>query len=277
MDDPASPFAPNLVALYLGFLPRPLEPFASMLTCGLISRLHQYQKDLLIYGCYRWQPQADIVDALVKKKIDGLVFIPPRDHPLTSSLAGSGLPVVAVADRAPGIVSVVVDDTAGAFMLAEHLALRGYRKVMFRKDPDDHDSAVIRLNAFLKSAEYLGLEVTVTLSADSQGAISAEEDALLRAPLGMRPTAVVCWVDTYAHVILKYCRQHNLQVPRDLAIAGFDGITPLIEPARRLTSVQAPWFRVAEKSVDLLMQLSRGEEVIRETILPIDLVIGDTT
>jgi DNA-binding LacI/PurR family transcriptional regulator len=271
------PSAPHQVALYLGFMPRALEPFASMLICGLISRLHSYQKDLLLYGSYRWQPQGEIYTALLEKRIDGLIFIPPRDDPLTARLAGSGLPVVAIADRAPGIVSVVVDDSMGAFMLAEHLALRGYHHVIFRQDPYEHDSAVIRRDAFLKSAQYLGIEVTLTLPADAQGTLSAAEEALLRAPAPKRPTAVVSWLDTYAYATLRYCKLHNLQVPRDIAVAGFDGITPLIEPARRLTSVQAPWFRVAEKSVDLLIQLARGEEVIRETILPVDLVIGDTT
>jgi DNA-binding LacI/PurR family transcriptional regulator len=272
-----SPSPSNQIALYLGFIPRALEPFASMLICGLISRLQVYHKDLLIYGCDRQPPQADIDTALVEKKIDGLIFIPPHDDPLTARLAGAGLPVVAVADRAPGIVSVVVDDAMGAFMLAEHLALRGYQRVIFRQDPYNHDSAVIRRDAFLKSAEYLGIEVTLTLPGDAQGALSAEEEALLRAPAAQRAPAVVSWVDTFANATLRYCKLHNLRVPQDIAVAGFDGITPLIEPARRLTSIQAPWFRVAEKSVDLLIQLSQGEQVIRETVLPVDLVIGDTT
>lgn len=268
---------PNAVALYLGYTPKPLDPFSSILVTGLLSRLAYYQKDLIVFGSYRWQPQGYLYQALVQKKIDGVIFIPPMNHPLTAALAESHLPVVAVADPAPGIVSVTVNDEMGAFMLAEHLALRGYTRIMFRKDPYDHPSAVNRLSAFVKSAEYLGMEVSVTLPKDSDGQISSEEEKILLSLSPNRPRAVVCWSDTYAYATLKFCRTNNLNVPHDIAIAGFDGITPIIEPARKLTSIQAPWFRVAETAVDLIVQLSRGEQIIRETVLPIDLVIGDTT
>jgi LacI family sucrose operon transcriptional repressor len=66
-------------------------------------------------------------------------------------------------------------------------------------------------------------------------------------------------------------------VPKDIAVAGFDGGPTTIEPARRLTTIQAPWLQVAEKAVDLLIQLIHGETVPQENIFPVDLVIGDTT
>jgi DNA-binding LacI/PurR family transcriptional regulator len=36
-------------------------------------------------------------------------------------------------------------------------------------------------------------------------------------------------------------------------------------------------MRVAEMAVDLLIRQTRGQEVPRETVLPVDLLIGDTT
>lgn len=267
----------DTIALYLGYTPKGPDPFSSIVITGLLDRLRDYNKDLLIFGDFRWQPQGRLLDILGKKMIDGMIFIPPIDHPLTTAIAETGLPIVAIADQAPGIVSVVVNDEMGAFMLAEHLALRGYHKVMFRKDPSNHPSGVIRLNSFVKSAEYLGLEVRVTLPKDNSGALSLEEEKILLTPDQDRPGAVVNWSDTFAYALLRFTRQNNLNVPKDIAVAGFDGIISTIEPNRRLTTVQAPWYRVAEKAVDLLIQLSLGEDVIRDTVLPVDLIIGDTT
>lgn len=121
------------------------------------------------------------------------------------------------------------------------------------------------------------MEIITTLPADAYGAISLEESALLLDSPVRRPTAVVCWVDSYAYPVLKFCKQHGLSVPKDVAVAGFDGIALPIDPARRLTTVQAPWLHVAEQAADVLMEILRGETIHQETILPVDLLIGDTT
>lgn len=175
------------------------------------------------------------------------------------------------------MVSVAVDNEMGTFMLAEHLALRGHCCVMYRKDKRAHQSAVERFLAFDKAAKYLNMDVIETLPADDAGNLSAEEEAYLLGSANRRPSAVVSWNDTNIHPVLRYCRLHGLNVPRDVALAGFDGIVPPVEPARKLTSVHAPWLRVAEKSVDLLMQMIQGEAVPKSTILPVDLFLGDTT
>ncbi len=189
----------------------------------------------------------------------------------------SQIPLVAIADRAPGVVSVVVDNEMGAFMLAEHLALRGHKRIMYRRDPNGHESAESRYIAFDKAARYHDMDVIPTLPSDSIGTISQQEEALLLAAKDERPTAVATWGDSYAFPVLKFCRLHHLAVPQDVAVSGFDGIVSPVEPAVRLTTVQAPWQRVAEKAADLMVYMLQGEEVAKEMVLPVDLVMGDTT
>ena len=277
MPHPNRPPATDMVAFLLGYIPRPVDPFTSQIVSGLLHSLYNYQKKLLLFGqSYHGSVDA-LYDDLVCSGIEGLIFIPPPNSPLIPKLVDSGLPVVAIADRAPGLVSVVVDNDMGAFMLAEHLSIRGHRKVMYRKDLYDHESAVRRFIAFNNAARYLGIEVVPTLAANYMGILSQEEETLLLAPAGERPSAVLSWADIFSYPVLKFCKQHELSVPGDIAVTGFDGSPVTIDPARRLTTVQAPWQRVAEKAVDLLMQLSRGEEGPREIVFPVDLVIGDTT
>jgi DNA-binding LacI/PurR family transcriptional regulator len=266
----------DIVGLFLGYLPGPLEPFASLMIAGMLTRLHDYHKNILVFGSSFYPSTDALFEALINSPIDGLILIPSFPE-INQSLAQSGLPLVAVADRAPGLVSVVVDNETGAFMLAEHLSLRGHRQVLYRKDLLSHESAVIRYQAFEKAAQYLGMELIATLPADEMGSLSLEEEGCLLAPSGQRPTAVVTWGDTYAFPVLKFCRTHGLSVPKDLAVAGFDGIQYPVETVHRLTSIQAPWLRVAEMAVDLIIRQIRGEDVPRETVLPVDLLIGDTT
>lgn len=266
----------NAVAFLLGYDPGPVDPFLSQIISGLLSRLHDHKKRLLFYG----EPYHASVEDLfyeITCSCDGMIFIPPPKCTLNTILAQSDFPAVAIADRCPNVVSVMVDDETGAFMLAEHLSIRGHHRVLYRRDIQEHESAVRRFEAFDKAAQYLGIDVVATLPGNGWGSISPEEESLLLAPPGKRPTAVVSWADNYSYPVLRFCKQHQLQVPKDIAIAGFDGGPVFIEAARRLTTIQAPWLQVAEKAVDLLVQLTRGESVPRENIFPVDLVIGDTT
>ncbi len=266
----------DIVGMFLGYLPGPLEPFASLMMAGMLARLHHYHKNLLVFGRSFYPSDEALYDALVNSPIDGLMLIPSTLE-INQRLVQSGLPLVAVADRAPGLVSVVVDNETGAFMLAEHLSLRGHRHVLYRKDRYSHESAVLRYMAFEKAAQYLGMELIATLPGEQSPNLSPEEEGYLLAPPGRRPTAVVAWGDAYAYPVLKFCRAHGISVPKDIAVAGFDGIQYPIEPVCRLTTIQAPWIRVADMAVDLLIRQIRGEEVPRETVLPVDLFIGDTT
>lgn len=266
----------NTVAFLLGYDPGPVDPFLSQITSGLLSRLHVHKKRLLFYG----EPFQDSPEALFQEitcRCDGLIFIPPPDSILSTILAQSDFPAVAIADRCPDLVSVMVDDETGAFMLAEHLSIRGHHRVLYRRDLQEHESAVRRFQAFDRAARYLGIDVVATLPGNGWGSISPEEESLMLAPPGKRPTAVVSWADNYSYPVLRFCRQHGLQVPKDIAIAGFDGGPVFIEAARRLTTIQAPWLQVAEKAVDLLVQLIHHEKVPRENVFPVDLLIGDTT
>ncbi len=203
MSLPARSPMTDIIGFYLGYPPRPLEPFPSLMIDGMLARLNYYHKNLLVFGHPFYSSAEALAGALLSSPVDGLVIIPSWKE-VNEKLAQSGLPVVAVADHVPGIASVLVDDETGAFMLAEHLALRGHRKVIFRKDPFDHDSAIRRFTAFEKAARYLELDMIPTVSPDGQTDISPEEEGYLLAPAGQRPTAVVAWADSYAYPVQKF-------------------------------------------------------------------------
>lgn len=267
----------DVIALYLGFNPRPVEYFPNMMISGLVNRLFHHHMRLMVYGQPFYATSEQLYHSLTCGDSAGVIILPPTGSPMLNMLAQSRFPTVAIADRAPGLPSVLVDNEMGTFMLAEHLSIRGHRKVMYRRDPYEHESANRRHEAFEKAATYLGMEVITTLPADGFGGLSPEEATLLVEPPGHRPTAVVCWVDSYAYPVIKFCKQQGLNVPKDVAVAGFDGIALPIDPARKLTTVQAPWQQVAEQAADLMVELLRGGTIPEETVLPVDLLIGDTT
>ena len=131
---------------------------------------------------------------------------------------------------------------------------------------------------FCQRAGELGLKaVRVMPTPLATGDLSEEEIRLLTAPAEERPTAVASYDEPTAIPVLHGAVRLGLRVPNDLAViatgmGAVDSATLL-----RLTFVRTPWSDVAQRAVDVLIDIIEGKEVNLETVLPVKLVVGDTT
>lgn len=270
----------DIVGLYLGdWLLNTHDLFLAEIVSGLQIGCHVNGKDLLIHGAFRHRSVDDIYLELINRKIDGLIMFTQENDPLAARLAASALPVVAITDAVPTLPSVVADDAGGSRLIAEFLAARGHRQVLYRRGLALQTSAHRRHESFQDAAARLGLSVVEDSNRvqEFDFVLSAGEKALLGLSRPERPTAIVCSNDLLAYAAFDYCQEQGLKVPEDFAIVGFDGIVPQVRPAARLTTIRAPWSQVAQTALNLVVQGLAGEALPRETTLPVDLVIGDTT
>jgi DNA-binding LacI/PurR family transcriptional regulator len=265
----------DIIGVYMGLgYVNMYDPFTAAILNGLQRGCGFYQKDLFMYGGFQRSSPVEIYSALSSGKIDGLVTLPSANNPVVEKLAQSHLPAVAIANRAPSIPSLVVDDAGGSRKMADYLASKGHRRILYRGDLHSHGSPQLRQVAFRQRAAELGMDVLLTLPGDWEGGLSDEEKGILFST--QRPTAVVCWVDTHAYRCIEEATALGLKVPDDVAVVGFDGVKGRISPARNLTTIRAPWEQVGETAVGFLIKLIEGEEVEPEVVFPVELVIGDT-
>lgn len=266
----------NIIGYYAGHEALDAHtPFTAAILQGLQQSCRAYKQDLIIFGSFERDTVDSIYATLTSGKIDGLVLLPTPHSPIMDRLFDSYLPVVALANSHPAIPSVVVDDESGLTMVADYLAQKGHRQVIFRARKEKHTSVARRQAAFLKAAAEFGLRVNVT-NEEKEYALSEQELALLSTAQPNRPTAAVCWKDLSAYAMLEHCEQLGLRVPEDLAIVGFDGIPLQIKPARQLTTIRAPWVEVAAQAVNYLLKLLDGAEIPQEITFPVELIVGDT-
>lgn len=266
----------NIIGYYSGYeFLDAHDPFNATILNGLQRRCQMHRQDLLIFGSYQRNSVEEVYASLVNGKIDGLVLLPTSHSPVLDQLLQSHLPVIAVANPVANIASVTVDDITGSRLLAEYLTKKNHQRVLYRADPGEHTSTIRRQEAFLNAAESLGMAVKVSLG-EKNGKLRPDEIAILRGPQDVRPTAIVSWVDSHAYSLLEELHLLGIRVPDDIAVVGFDGIRLKPRPFCTLTSIRAPWDDVAVVAVDLLMTLIEGEKVEQETMLPVELVIGDT-
>ena len=268
----------NIIGLYAGFGAVNVRlPFFTEVVSGLQEGCEQVKKDLLLHGIFHGGGAADIFTELADGRIDGLIVNMPQDNPLAARLAKSGFPVVAIADPLLEIPSVIVNDAEGSRLLAEHLRERGHRRVVYLNSRARPLSAVRRREAFLHCAAELGMEVEQAFYEGDENANSPFVPDLLRRDPAHRPSAIVCWNDETAYELLAECRLHNVRIPDDVAIVGFDGSSSTYANRWFLTTIRAPWADAARTAVLYLDQLLKGETVPQETVLPVEFVQGHTT
>jgi DNA-binding LacI/PurR family transcriptional regulator len=77
--------------------------------------------------------------------------------------------------------------------------------------------------------------------------------------------------------LIEACPALGLRVPEDLAVVGFNGSVTEASYFCDLTTVRAPWARVGQTAVNLLLDLIDGGKAAPHTVLPVELVQGSTT
>lgn len=262
----------KIVGFYTGLTRIDLRnPFFAELVTGLQQGCELVGKSLLLHNFPSSTVFDEVYGELLDGRVDGLIAVLPLKDPLAGRLAAAHLPVVAIADPYPGLPAVVVDDEAGAKAVAYHLADLGHRNVVFASSADLPESAKRRQRSFVEHAVSRGIDVSVW----SIGPETSHLDFIARAR--EVATAIFAWSDSSARRLLEACRASGVDVPRDLAVVGFDGCPTFLEDTFPLTTVRAPWEQVGREAIKVLNRMLRNEPYDLETVMPIEFVRGMTT
>ncbi len=275
----------HIIGFYMGGFVDVRNMFLGEIISGLQQGCELNRHDFLVHGTFRGTSIDDIYAELMNGKVDGLIVLTGKQPNLIDRLEASHLPIIIISDPHPGLPSVTVDDANGSRMQAELLAGKGHRHILYGICPFNLSSTARRYSAFCAAARELGMTVTPRLGRGDDSVVSEAETEFLNwgessrrpgedAPRD-RPSAIVCWHDEMAHGVISHLRDKGMQVPRDVAVVGFDGWDSIIKPPYQLTTIRAPWREVARTAVDLLVQ-NPGKPLETDTILPVELIPGDT-
>ena len=165
------------------------------------------------------------VDALLDYRCEALVLLGPQAPPEALGRLAARLPTVVVARKVdvPGVDVVRTDDADGLRQAVEHLAGLGHRRIT-HVDGGRAPGATERRRGYRTTMRRLGLADGAAVVPggidEDDGAAAAQ--ALLAA--ASPPTAVVAFNDRCALGVLETLRRHDVAVPADVSVMGFDDI-----------------------------------------------------
>lgn len=265
----------------------PRNQYIAEVMSGLQAGCVQHGLDLLLYTPREDQTPEQIVANLSNGRLDGLVMTSRPEHPIATLMMEAHLPVVAIADPIPGLPSVVADAAAGGAMQAHHLFERGHRRVLYLPADFPFPSVQERYDGFVATARLLGMEVLEGQPLHGHHPeLGPREDLFrLQMPAGdlerlrgpERATAVQCWDDSPAYRVATQLSDAGFRVPEDVAVMGYNGGVPSMEPRWRLSTIHAPWREIAVAAIDTLHARIEGIDVPELLTLPVELIVGQTT
>ena len=199
-----------------------------------------------------------------------------------AAFASSGGRAVAVGQDLLGVDTVLPENTAGAEALARAMVALGHRRFAVLAGPRGLLTARDRLDGFraglaawnvpLDGDRVIHGAFTRDGGFESMSAVLAADEPL--------PDCVFAVTDVMAMGALARLRAGGLQVPADIALAGFDDIGTLRDVYPPLTTVRLPLTRMGEMAAELVLSEVNGtpgaprvipvpgEVILRESTLP---------
>jgi LacI family transcriptional regulator len=187
-------------------------------------------------------------------------------RPALVELLESGFPCVAIDSdiTGPRAGCVTSDNRAGAMEAVRHLYGLGHRRIATITGPLDMMPASSRLQGFEQAVRELGLDLpkqyvqTGDFFMDSGYACGGR---LAQLPEGRRPTAVFVAGDEMALGAMHAFADAGLEIPRDVAVVGFDDIEAagLVRPT--LTTVAQDPIAIGAAAVDALLHFVNSKKV----------------
>ena len=93
-----------------------------------------------------------------------------------------------------------------------------------------------------------------------------------------RPTAVFAANDLMAMGAIKAIKDARLEIPRDVAVVGFDDLLLASISDPPMTSVHQPIFDVGKEAVRLLVgQMQNNQKLVQKVVLDTELIIREST
>jgi LacI family transcriptional regulator len=225
-------------------------------------------------------PAASYGSLLRAQHADGLIVSGPRsDDPALQELVRDGFPVVLQGSFPDvSILSVDVDNVAGARGAVEHLLSLGHRRIAcITNAPLVYTAAKERLSGYKAALAAAGIAYEAVLVAEAN--FDAPSGHTAMAELLARTTFDAAFIasDVVALGAIGALRKAGRRVPDDVSIVGFDDIPLAAYFDPPLTTVRLPAFELGQAAGRALLERLADRANPHRTLLPTELIVRGST
>jgi LacI family transcriptional regulator len=281
-------YVPNVAAqilarqktMTLGLIfPSLSSSFFSSLLHGIEIRARKDNYMLLIHSTDIPSKETRSRRVIGEHNTDGIiVFSDSLDDEELVRLADIGFPVVLIYRSSPiflNVPFVTIENKNGVYKLISHLIEEhGCKKIAFLRGPEGHEDAYWREAGYRKAL----LEHDLAFNSDlvEYGDFNMEQSRKAVKRLldrQIRFDAIFAGDDDAASGSMMALREAGVNIPKEVAVVGFDDQSIAVHLSPPLTTIRSPIEDVGFQATDKLIHLIKGHPVETETLLPTELII----
>ena len=227
--------------------------------------------------------QRRLIEAMVDRRMDGLLLIAPFGKDEELERLGRSIPVVVLGRHGPGqhFDTVASDDIAGSELIVDHLASLGHERISFLgHDEEGNEPSMpqtVRARGYRLAMERHGLEKWIDHIPGRWTTEGGLEAGRVIAARAQRPTALHGGADVAALGAYTSLVQAGIRVPEDISIVGYDDVPVAGLPPIGLTTVDQSGVEIGQQAARLLVSRIEGRTDSRHVLIPPRLVVRRTT
>lgn len=241
------------------------NPFFAQLARGVESVAWQNGYTLILANTDEdSERERAIISALQEKRVDAFIIVPAssRNAPHLDELLKSGAPVVLL-DRGVknlAVDAVMVDNEEGAYQAVTHLIQLGHSRIGIILDNPEITTNQERLAGYERAINDHGLSLEKELIRSCQYTRQSAYE-LVRAMLqtSVRPTALFTTNNFMTIGAIKAVNEAGLNIPKDIALVGFDDLEWNQVNYPQLTAVAQPVAEMGRLAGQRILARLKGE------------------
>lgn len=256
--------------------------FLAELVPGAAIAAEQAKYNLILYTSVAGQLQ-EIAKLCRAREVDGMILLwPPQLDETVNLIKQEQMPFVVAPRRIPhaDVSFVAADHQQGARLLTQHFIEHGHRRIAFISRPESFETDTDRRAGYRRALAEANIpfEEQYLIETNSRIEKNAENAFASLLALDAPPTAILVFTDPMAVKILATAKEMGLNVPDDIAIAGYDGLSISAVTTPTLTTVRQPIPAMGRIAVqNLLAQIQDPSLPAAQAILPVELVVRESS
>jgi LacI family transcriptional regulator len=255
-------------------------PFYNELIRGIqqVTTLNGYE---LVIFCDSGSKKNSSYNFLSERRVDGAIIISStiKDDEIMT-LSNTGLPIVVLDREITGdkVCNVLVDNKNGASNAVNHLIAQGYRDIAFLSGPEEAYDNKKRFEGYLKTLKSNGIKFNEHMVLKGKFTENSGYDAVINyLEINKKPPgAIFSSNDEMAIGAVFALRDSGYNVPKDVAVVGFDNLVVSSYITPPLTTVKRPMYEMGLLSTHTLFNMLNGCEVNKSVTLTTKIIIKDS-
>jgi LacI family transcriptional regulator len=247
---------------------------ASAFTPILIRGIQEYLKQRDYFSIIistDWDPEleSEAVHQLISRSIDAVIFVETWRDESNKPLDLANKPYVYVYRLFNGSYanSVIADEHYGAGLAVEHLIKLGHRRIAYINGPHGWAASKERLAGYQDVLAQYGIPYDPSLIQEGtwevQSGYAAAKKFLV---MPDRPTAIFAANDLMALGVIYAIQDGGLNVPKDIAVVGYDDreIASFSNPM--ITTVCPPSLEMGQLAAQLILERLENQVEIKDPV-----------